>query len=162
MSARYTGGWVIALSLVSALLLTLLPMPAAAQVYRPEWVALVLIYWCLAVPERVGVGIAWVMGILLDVINGALLGQHALALAVVAYIAIKLHRQARLFPVWQQAFMVMLLIIMEQMLNLWVQGVIGQPPRSWKYWLPALTSMLLWPWVFFLLRDLRRRYVTNG
>lgn len=161
MSARYTGGWVIALSLVSALLLTLLPVPAAAQVYRPEWVALVVIYWCLAVPERMGVGVAWVMGILLDVISGALLGQHALALALVAYVALKLHRQTRLFPVWQQAFMVMLLIIMEQMLNLWVQGVIGQPPRSWKYWLPVLTSMLLWPWVFFLLRDLRRRYVAS-
>jgi rod shape-determining protein MreD len=161
VSARYTGGWVIALSLVSALLLTLLPVPAAAQVYRPEWVALVVIYWCLAVPERMGVGVAWVMGILLDVISGALLGQHALALALVAYVALKLHRQTRLFPVWQQAFMVMLLIIMEQMLNLWVQGVIGQPPRSWKYWLPVLTSMLLWPWVFFLLRDLRRRYVAS-
>jgi rod shape-determining protein MreD len=124
-------------------------------------VALVVIYWCLAVPERMGVGVAWVMGILLDVISGALLGQHALALALVAYVALKLHRQTRLFPVWQQAFMVMLLIIMEQMLNLWVQGVIGQPPRSWKYWLPVLTSMLLWPWVFFLLRDLRRRYVAS-
>lgn len=162
MSARYSGDWVITLSLMGALLLTLLPMPAAVQVYRPEWVALVVIYWCLAAPERVGVGVAWGMGIMLDVISGTLLGQHALALALVAYIAIKLHRQARQFPLWQQAFMVMLLIIVHLMLNLWVQGIIGQPPRSWKYWLPALTSMLLWPWVFLILRDLRRRYVTNG
>ncbi len=149
----------ITLSLVFALLLTLLPMPAAAQVYRPEWVALVVIYWCLAVPERVGVGVAWVMGIMLDVISGALLGQHALALALMAYVTLKLYRQARLFPMWQQAFMVMLLIAMEQMLNLWVQGIIGQPPRSWKYWLPALTSMLIWPWVYVLLRDVQQRYL---
>lgn len=161
MIVRHTGGWLIILSLVGALLLTLLPMPTAAQMYRPEWVALVIVYWCLAAPERVGVGVAWGMGIVLDVISGALLGQHALALAVVAYIAVTLHRQARLFPLWQQAFMVMLLIFMELMLNLWVQGVIGQPPRSWKYWLPVLTSTMLWPWVFFLLRDLHRRHVAT-
>ena len=123
MITRHTGGWLIILSLVGALLLTLLPMPTAAQMYRPEWVALVIVYWCLAAPERVGVGVAWGMGIVLDVITGALLGQHALALAVVAYIAVTLHRQARLFPLWQQAFMVMLLIIMELMLNLFVLGL---------------------------------------
>lgn len=157
---RRHGAWVIVMSFVAALALTILPLPVRVDVYRPEWVALVLIYWCLALPERVGIGIAWGMGLLLDVIKGALLGQHALSLAVVAYIALKLHRRIRVFPIWQQALSVLLLVALQQMLVLWIKGISGQPPWSWTYWLPSLISMLLWPWVFFALRELRWRYIT--
>lgn len=155
------GAWTITVSFVVAAMLTILPLPQGVEVYRPEWVALVLIYWCIAVPERVGIGIGWCVGLLLDVLKGALLGQHALALAVVAYLAQRLHRRIRFFPVWQQALSVLVLIATEQMLILWVKGITGQAPGTWKYWLPSLVSMLLWPWIFILLRDLRRRFVTS-
>lgn len=155
---RPRGGGIIAFTFCMALLLTILPLPEWAGPYRPAWVVLVLIYWCMALPTRVGVGVGWLMGLLLDLINGVLLGQHALALAVVAYLATLLHQRIRVFPVWQQALTVLVLVGLSQMLVLWVLGVTGAVPRSWDYWLPSLTSMLLWPWVFVILRDVRRRF----
>lgn len=155
---RHQGGWVIVLSFVTALLLTLLPLPDWAVHFRPEWLIMTLIYWCLAVPERVGVGIGWLLGLLLDVIKGALLGQHALTLALVAYLTIRLHQRLRVFPIWQQALFVLLMVALHQMLVLWVKGIMGQSPGNWLYWLPSLSSMLLWPWIFLILRDLRRKF----
>lgn len=75
------GGLVILLSFILAFLLTVLPLPDWARFYRPQWSTLVLIYWTLASPYRVGVGIGWATGIVIDVITGTLLGQHALALS---------------------------------------------------------------------------------
>ncbi len=158
MIARRHGSWVIALSLLVALILTLLPLPPWVAPYRPDWVALVLIYWCLALPERVNVGISWSMGLLLDGLSGTLLGQHALGLSVVAYLTARLHQRIRLFPIWQQSLTVLLLLVMNQMLVLWVNGILGRPPHSWLYWAPSLSGLLLWPWIFSLLRDLRRRF----
>ncbi len=157
-SVRHHGSWVIVLSLLIALVLTLLPLPYWAAPYRPDWVALVLIYWCLALPERVNVGIGWGMGLLLDGLSGTLLGQHALGLTVVTYLTANLHLRIRLFPIWQQALTVMVLLTADQILVLWVNGILGRPPHSWLYWAPSLTGMLLWPWLFASLRDLRRRF----
>ncbi len=157
-SDRSAGGGVVVVSFIIALLLTILPLPDWAAPYRPDWVLLVLIYWCMALPERIGVGTGWVMGLLLDVINGVLLGLHALAFSVVAYLAMLLHRRIRVFPLWQQALTVLILVGFSQLLVLWVLGITGTAPRGWQYWLPSLTSMVLWPWIFVLLRDVRRRF----
>ena len=86
---RHRGGWIIVVSFVVSLMLTALPMPEWARIWRPAWVCLVLIYWCMALPARVGILVAACAGILLDVISGTLLGQHALALSVVAFIALQ-------------------------------------------------------------------------
>jgi rod shape-determining protein MreD len=158
---RHHGGWIIAFTFIVALMLTMLPLPDWAALYRPEWVAMVLIYWCLALPDRVGVGIGWSAGLLLDVVKGALLGQHALALALVAYLTLHLHQRVRVFPLWQQSLFVLLMVALNQLLVLWVKGIIGLQPDSWLYWLPSLTSMLLWPWVFLILRDLRRSFLVR-
>jgi rod shape-determining protein MreD len=149
---------VLLLSFLVALMLSMLPLPHWATPYRPEWVALVLIYWCLAIPERVGVGIGWFMGLILDVSSGAILGQYALSHAAVAFVALKLHQRVRVFPMWQQAMTVMFLIIMHQVIVLWIKGIIGQQINTLTYWLPSVVSMLLWPWLYILLRDLRRRF----
>ncbi len=155
--ASHSGGWVITLSFVVALLLTMMPLPDWAANLRPEWVTLALIYWCMALPQRVGVGIAWILGLLLDVVRGSVLGQYALALAVVAFITHSIYQRLRLYPLWQQAIIVMMLVLLELLIVLWVKGIIGQTPGSWFYWLPAASSMVLWPWIFVLMRDLRRR-----
>lgn len=149
-------GWVIALSLLVAFMLTLIPIPVWATLARPEWVMLVLIYWCLALPHRIGIGTAWVMGLLLDAATGTLLGQHALAFALVAYFTLKLCMRIRLFTLWQQALSVLALVSIEQMLVLWITGVIGQFPWRWGYLLPTLTSMLVWPGIYIVLRHVRR------
>lgn len=155
---RHQGTWVILVSLIVAFMLTLLPLPEWAELYRPEWVAMVLIYWAMAIPDRVGVGVAWVTGLFLDVARGALLGQYALALAVVAYLTQRLYRRIRVYPLWQQALVVLILVALEQMLVLWVKGIVGQAPQTWGYWWPSLVSMALWPWLFLVLRDVRRRF----
>lgn len=156
--ARHHGGATLLFTFVCALVLQMLPLPEWAETLRPDWVALVLIYWCIAVPERVGVGIGWLLGLMLDVAHGTLLGQNALALAVVAYLSLRLHQRIRVFPLWQQAVSALLLVTLHLMLVLWVKGAVSQSAETWAYWLPALTSMLMWPPTFIILRGLRRAY----
>ena len=159
MSAeRSHGRLLIAGSLLVAVLLTTVPMPDWAAVWRPSWVALVLVYWCMATPEYCGVVVAWVMGVLLDVLLGTLLGQHALALVVVAFLALKLHQQVRVMPLWQQAVTVFGLVFLHRAVLLWINGIQGMPVMAHAYWASPLVSMLLWPWVYVVLRDVRRKY----
>ena len=151
-------GWVVVATFIVALMLDIVPLPDWLVAFRPEWSAIVLIYWCLALPQRVGVGIGWFVGLVVDVLRGALLGQHALGYAVMAYLALKLHRRIRVFPLWQQALTVMVFIALHQLLVLWVLGIIGQSRGTFSYWLPSISSALLWPWMFAGLRGVRRRF----
>ncbi len=152
------GLWVIMLSFLAAFLLSILPMPAWLQWARPEWVALVLIYWVIALPHRIGVSVAFVAGTLLDVLEGGILGAHALALVVVAYVATLLHQRLRMFVVWQQAMMVFILVGINQLICQWVHSLGTLGDRSLSFLLPAVFSALFWPWVFAGLRHLRRHY----
>jgi rod shape-determining protein MreD len=158
MSTTRVGYTAIVLSFVVALMLTALPMPAWAALWRPAWVALVLIYWCMAAPDYTGVVMGWVLGLFLDVLAGTLLGQHALALAVVAFVAHRFARQVRVLPLWQQGVSVFGLVFLYQALILWITGIQGLPVIAAAYWASPLVSMLLWPWIFIVLRDVRRRY----
>ncbi len=155
---QHHGGGVIVLSFIIALALHMLALPDWAEPLRPDWLVLVLVYWCIAIPERVGVIIGWLAGLLLDVASGALLGQNALTLAIVAYLALRLHQRIRVFPLWQQSVSVMLLVTLHLMLALWIKGIIGQSIETWIYWLPALSSLFAWPLVYLTLRHLRREY----
>lgn len=152
------GRWIIALTLLVAFLLTAMPLPSWALNWRPEWVALVLIYWCMALPERVGVGLAWLLGLLLDVQQGTVLGQHALGLSLVAYVTLMTYQRVRVFPLMQQALVIWGFLLLLEFVTLWIRGMMGMPPNHWTFWMPAFTSMLLWPWLFIILRDLRRKH----
>ncbi len=145
----------VAGTLVAALVLTILPLPVWADELRPQWVTLVLIYWCLALPRRIGVFTGFLVGIAHDVVSGALLGEHALALSVVAYLAGELHRRIRAYPLWQQAVAVWLLLLVERLLSLWVLGATGQPTPTLTFWLPTVVGVLLWPLLSLALDRLR-------
>jgi len=149
--------WIVLVTFLAALMLTVMPLPDWIVAWRPTWVAMVVIYWSLALPQRVGIGTAWVLGILLDVLQGSLLGQHAIGLAIVAYVTLKLHLQIRQHPLYQQSLFVGLLVAIYLCLVVWVNGIIGRSPHSWSFLTPVMTSMLLWPWLFVILRDIRRR-----
>lgn len=155
---QHSGSWVIVLSLIIAFLLTAMPLPEWAINWRPAWIAMVLIYWCMALPERIGIGIAWGLGILLDVQQGTVLGQNALGLAVVAYITLKSYQRIRVFPLAQQAMLVSCYVMIFQLVLLWIKSMMGIPPQNWTFWLPAISSAILWPWLFIILRDVRRKY----
>jgi len=154
---RNPGNWLVVASFVVAFLLTLAPMPEWGDRLRPQWLGLVLIYWCLAIPERVGVGTGWTVGLLQDVAQSTLLGQHALAMGLVGYVTVKAHMRLRVLPLWQQTGTVLLFLLISQVAIYWINGITGYPPTDWWYLVPPLTSTLLWPWLFVILRDLGRR-----
>ncbi len=146
----------IIVTLFIALVLALLPMPEWTIWLRPAWVLMVLIYWSITVPGRVGVGTAWVMGIIMDVLNDTLLGEHALAYTMVIYFVSRMHIRLRMYPLLQQGLSIWAFVFLYQFIIYCIQGFIGSLPESHLYWLSSVTSMLLWPWLFVLLRDFRR------
>ena len=152
------GGRYIVLSLIIALALTILPLPEYLNPFRPEWVALVLLYWIMALPHRIGVNVAWILGICLDVLKGALLGQHALAMALLAFMMLSLSLRIRMYPFWQQSVMIGLMLLVYHGLLLWIYDMTGTIKVTWHYWWPALLGAVLWPWIYIILRDVRRRY----
>lgn len=150
------GTLLIGLSILIAFALTVLPLPAWAQAWRPAWVALVLMYWSMAVPERVGVITAWFIGVLLDVLVGTTLGQHALGLAVIACLTVIYHKRLRVFSQLQQGSICAGMLLLYVTLLRIVDRFAGVPVPSVSY-LTVVTSALLWPWLFIILRDVRRK-----
>ncbi len=118
---------VIYASLVVALILMILPLPDWAQMYRPNWIALVLIYWSMALPNRVGLWFAFFSGIILDTSLGTLLGQHTLALVVVIFFNLNFYQRIRVLALAQQALYVFLLLLINQVVVAWVEGILGRP-----------------------------------
>ncbi|MFP6682467.1 MAG: rod shape-determining protein MreD [Gammaproteobacteria bacterium] len=151
------GTWAIVASFIAAFMLTALPLPDWAAPWRPAWVGLVLAYWCLALPQRIGVVIAWCIGLLLDVMHGSLLGQHAFGLALVAYIVVIYHQQIRVYPLFRQALVIGSLIFIYTTLMLLIYNFLGSMRYGYDYLAVSITSALLWPWVFIVLRDFRRK-----
>lgn len=148
--------FVILTTLLIALILALLPMPDWTMWLRPAWVLIVLIYWAITAPDRVNVGVAWMTGLVVDVLNGSLLGEHALAFTIVIYFVSRIYIRIRMFPMMQQGLSIFIFVLLYQFVLYCIQGFIGELPRSHLYWLSSLTSMLLWPWLFVLMRDCRR------
>nr|VFJ96132.1 MAG: rod shape-determining protein MreD [Candidatus Kentron sp. LFY] len=155
---EHRGGWIITASFLIALLLVQLPIPTWATIWRPSWVAIVLIYWCSAIPKRMRISSGWLVGLILDILGGSLLGQHALGLSVIAFIAGKFHQQIRVSPIWQQGISVFGLIALYQLLILWINGIQGHPTPKWAYISSAFISTLIWPWALIILRDIHRKY----
>ncbi len=152
------GYWVILLSFVAAYVMAVLPLPQWLLWGRPEWLALTLIYWTIALPHRVGIMTGLLLGVGLDVLEGAVLGQNAFALVVVALLSLTLYQRLRVYGLWQQAGVVFVLIGINQLICQWVQNLQGVGARSLLFLLPALSSALLWPVVLHTLRGLRRHY----
>lgn len=150
--------WIVWITLLMAAIFSIMPLPQWLSLIRPSWVPLVLIYWILALPERFGLLFAFTIGLVLDVFQGSLFGLNSLAMVVVAFIVLSLHRRLRLFPVWQQAFMVFLLVGCYQLMALWVRSAAGDTIPSVWYLLPSLSSALIWPWIMSGLRFLRRYF----
>jgi rod shape-determining protein MreD len=158
MSGDNRGRLVILATVCVAMLLAILPMPDWARPFRPQWVTLVMLYWAIALPHRVGVGSGFLAGIVLDVLTGTLLGQHALGLSVVVFIAIQLHQRIRVFPFWQQSLGILVLLTVEHLLALWVIGATRGDAPGLVYWTVPLIGAVLWPWIFVTLRKVRRHF----
>ena len=157
MNKQRTQFWIFAGSIVSALLLMLMPLPQALAPLKPYWPALVLIYWSLEAPDRASIGLAFLVGLVADLLDGALLGEQALRLAALTFIVLRFRARLRFFPMWQQALAVLVLLLNDRILLLIVRMLAGAslPPASW--WISPFVGAALWPFLFLLLDDLRAR-----
>ena len=161
MLSDANGHWVIVLTFVVALWLSVAPVPLWGQAGRPEFVAMVLLYWVIALPERIGITLAWLLGLTQDILEGSPMGQNALALAVLAYLALILYQRLRMYTPVQQAAVIFVLIGVNQLLCNWVQTLTGTASPNLLFLLPAFVSALLWPLLAVLLRLLRRTYYVH-
>ena len=149
---------VILLTFLAAYVLAVLTLPPWLQWGRPDWVALTLIYWCIALPHRVGIATGLVLGLGIDVLEGSALGQNAFALVVVALLSLILYQRLRVYSLWQQAGVVFILVGINQLICQWLQNIEGVSTLPRLFLLPAFSSALLWPVVLHTLRGLRRHY----
>jgi len=147
----------IFLTIVAAVLLTLLPLPAVLLPLKPYWVALVVIYWSLETVDIINLGLAFLIGLVLDTLSGSLMGLHALSLVVVVFLVQRFRPRLRFFPPWQQALSVLGLLVNDRIILIWITVLLGEPLPTWKYWLPPLVGMAIWPWLFLLLDRIRSR-----
>jgi len=144
--------WFIVLTLLVAVLANTVPMSGMALTLKPDFLALVLLYWCIQEPRLIGVGVAWCLGLMMDVVDATVFGQHALAYAVLAYGAGYFRRRVLRFSLWQQAAQVAVLLLLSSGLVLLVRIAGGAPPPRWTYAVGSLTGALLWPLVTALLQ----------
>ncbi len=141
--------WFIYVSLIAALGLTYMPTGRLPGV--PDWVALVLAFWCVREPKRIGMGAGFVLGLLVDIGQGAALGQHALAYVVLCFIASSVSRRLLWFGLWRQAPHVLPLLLLSQAIMVAVRLVSGAEFPGWWYFLSSFSTALLWAPVGFLL-----------
>ncbi|RLQ21925.1 rod shape-determining protein MreD [Seongchinamella sediminis] len=155
------GYWLILASFFLALCLAILPLPHWLAWGRPEWAALVLVYWVIALPHRMGLVTALALGLMLDVVEGAVMGQNGFALTVVALLALLLYQRLRVYSQLQQSGVIFVLVGINLMICQWVQNLEGAGATTMLFLLPAVSSALLWPLVFHLLRSLRRAFLVT-
>jgi rod shape-determining protein MreD len=145
----------VILTIALAMCLRIAPLPGMVATLNPDWVLLALIYWTLALPERVGIFHAWTFGLLTDVLTGRLFGQYALAYSLVIYICLKLHRRLRQFPIVQQGLFIFFCLLLSQLLLFWIKNVQHPSQLQVSFWLPVFTGTLCWPLVYTVLRSIR-------
>lgn len=143
---------------VIALTLMVMPMPATFDVFRPDWVTLVMLYWIIALPHRVSIGAALILGVLSDVLLGSIVGVHALGMVVVAYLAARNFQRLRNFALIQQAVVIAVLILLKRFIVFEANVFLHDAEFTLSYFWPVLTSAVFWLWVFPLLRKVRRQF----
>jgi len=148
--------FIVFITFLVGLALQILPLPESVQFYRPNWIAIILIYWSMALPNSIRLLTAFVTGLIVDIMLGNLLGQHSLAFVIVVYINLFFNLRIRVLSLWQQATYVFILLLICQFFIVWVEGITGSNPPIEAFFLPALTGMFIWPWAYLILRDIRR------
>ena len=157
MNKQRLSLWWFVGTLVFALLSMLVPLPGVLEPFKPYWPALFLLYWSLESEDRVTLGLAFMVGLVADLLNGMVLGEQALRLCALVFIALRFRSRLRFFPMWQQALAVLALLLNDRILLLVVRMLAGAslPPASW--WISPFVGAALWPFLFLLLDDLRAR-----
>ena len=153
------GGWLILLTIALAMVLAILHVPESWPQWlgwlRPAWLAMVVFYWVMELPHRLGLISAWVIGLLLDVLYADPLGLNGFLLAAITYVVWRFYERLRMYSIVQQCIVVFLLVLVTESLRIVVQDVAWSRGWSWGVILPALMSMLTWPFVYLVLQRAR-------
>ena len=149
VTLRFTGA--IIASIILAFLLLLLPLSDKWLLWRPEWVVLAFIYWCLTLPKKVSIILAWVAGLFIDVVYDSILGQHALGMVIVVFMTLRLIPRISQNTVWHQYALIFLVLGTYLLINLWILAATGDNPATWHYWLPLISSLIIWPFYGWIL-----------
>jgi len=157
MSKSRLGQWWFFGTMAFSLISMLVPLPAVLEPFKPYWPALILLYWTLESGDRVGLGLAFAMGLGADLLNGVLLGEQALRLCALVFIALRFRSRLRFFPMWQQTLAVLALLLNDRILLLIVRAFAGEPLPPATWWISPFVGAALWPFLFLLLDDLRMR-----
>ncbi len=153
MSNNSRGTWFILLTIAIALVMELFPLPDSWQVWRPTLLMLVLSYWVIELPERIGMLWALICGLLLDALLNTSMGLHGFALAVTSFIIVLLHKRIRLFPLWKQALTMAFISGIFIALTFWLGRLTGKSISSIA-WQATITNAVLWPWLYITLKQL--------
>ena len=154
MNSYFSFGRII-LTIALAMCLRIAPWPGFLADINPDWVLLVLIYWALAVPERVGIFHAWTVGLLTDVLTGRILGQYALAYSLIVFCCLMLHKRLRQFPWPQQGLFIFFCLLFSQVLLFWLKNIQHPVQLHTSFWLPVFTGTLCWPLIYTAIRRIR-------
>jgi len=147
----------VLLTIIAAIVLSMVPLPPMLEPLKPYWMALVVIYWSLETRAVISLGMVFLVGIMVDIFSGSLLGQHALSLVVMVFLVQRFRSRIRFFPPWQQALSILGLLVNDRIILIWIGALMGEPLPTLKYWLPPLIGMAVWPWLFLFLDSLRAR-----
>lgn len=152
------GLWFIFVTFFVAFYLAAIPLPGRFEIARPDWVGLLIVFWVLMLPDRFGILVSFIIGLLYDTLVGTPLGLYGLVFSILAYTLLLLHARLKMYPLGQQALVVFLVIgvthILAQGLRNWLMSTVSGELHIW----PALTSAIIWPWVYGLTRTLQIRF----
>lgn len=158
MQMRLILQWLtIFLFFVVALVMELAPWPMGFQAFKPSWLVLVLTYWVLAIPNKVSIGIAFLLGVIWDIVLGSTLGIHALVLSVAFYFIAKNYLMLRNLSLWFQSLLVIIFVFSIRLAIFLVELFLHSAVFNWQEIFGAIASGILWPWVFLLMRKMRRK-----
>jgi rod shape-determining protein MreD len=147
----------IVLMVIVGLVFAIVPLPDAVEPARPDLLLLLIIYWSLAAPRLAGLTLAWICGLAIDLLKGMLLGQHALAFLLIAFLTHKFQLRMRIFPIWHQTLTVFMLLALYQFLLFWIDGIIGPAVTTWARWVPVASGTVLWPLLVAVMDTWSRR-----
>ncbi|MCS6174965.1 rod shape-determining protein MreD [Shewanella baltica] len=152
------GRFIVWVTLFIGVISQIMPLPSVVDAWRPDWLLMIVLYWSIALPHRYNILTAWALGLVLDILLGATLGVRSLAMSLVIYVAILHCQRLRNFPKWQQSLVIMLLICMYHLVIYWVEFVMQEAVFDTDLFLPAISGLVIWPWIFWILRRVRRHY----
>lgn len=159
---RTPSNWLVYGSFALALVFAILPLPEMINAARPYLLALLVVYWIMEAPTKVGMGTAFIVGLLGDLMSASLLGEQAMRLVVIAFLVQRFRARLRFFPLWQQAGAIGLLLLNDRVIAALLHWVIGAPQPDWTAWLAPLLGTVLWPWLYVLLDMARLRARERG